>query len=140
MSTSVLTVPGQRRRNSVSPSSLNITKKDTFASARRWIQQSFVIDPTARIRKGDVFIRYALFVDQSGEGGVAETTLGKYIKELFPNVASRRTTGADAHTFFEGIQWADAPPPDDPQQQQQHDWGEILSRLKTSTPTLTREP
>lgn len=129
LNTSTLALPPQRRRNSVSPSSPNVTKKDTCASARRWIQQTLVAEPNANIRKVDVLCRYSIFAIESGEGGVAEATLEKYIKEIFPDVTALR--------IYTGIRWVDAttsaPPP-------QPDWGEILSRLRTTTPTLRRVP
>ncbi|OXA39608.1 hypothetical protein Fcan01_25760 [Folsomia candida] len=139
-------LPPSRRLSAVSPTSPGVTRRETTEFTKRWIHESFLaVDPNSHpqvlLKKSEVFARYAVVVDRCGVGGVADTTLGKYIKELFPESAARRIGSKGiSQNCFVGIQWADAPPPVGPQPQQRKDWGEILSRLKATTPTLRRVP
>lgn len=137
-----LSVP--RSSRSVSPVSPGVSKEDTLASAREWVRNSLVaIDPDTRpqvqIKKAEVFARYSVFISQGVEDGVAEATLGKYIKEIFPNAATRRTGARGSSQYcYEGIQWADAPPPSP--QRQQRDWGKFSPASKPPRPLYEGSP
>lgn len=137
LNNSTLAPPSQRRRRSTTPTSPTTTRADTFEAAKTWLRDNLVPLPLSRIPKSEVGARYALYVQESGLGGVAVTTLGKYLKEVYPNVETGRFGGTGTYV---GLRWADQPPPPDSQQQQGKDWGEILSTLKSTVPTRRRVP
>lgn len=122
-----------------------LSKKEIAAAAKQWIQQSLVsVDPNTQtkiqISKTEIFAQYSTFIIESGNPGVTQATLGKFIKSAFPSIKTRRIgSRGNSHNLYEGIQWKDAPTPE-PQQQAGMNLGDILAGLKTTTPTLRRVP
>jgi hypothetical protein len=87
---STLNVPSQRRASTSSPNAAQ--KKEITDTARNWVRTTLIFDPDPEsyIVKGDIFSRYCLEVRAAR---VVDTTLGKYIKEIFPTTTTRRFGG-----------------------------------------------
>lgn len=112
-------------------------KKDVISATRLWIQSNFIEDIDSHIPKTDIAIRYAHHAQQSGGGRVHDSTVGKYILQLFPNTKTNRPHARGAKPSFFGIRWADQPTPPLPDTT---NWSTFLGKLKGSIPTLRRVP
>src|SRR5665811_587942 len=85
-----VTPSGRSSRKSVPPSNPSATKKDTFTAAKTWILDNLEECEGSNIPKNDILRRYTVFVNESGQGGVTDITLGNYISQSFPRLPNSR--------------------------------------------------